>query len=299
MTGNPSPDVDVIPSPGCSEDLPAMWAALAVFAVLAAAPADAGQLQIKNDRFTYGILGQDRPDDKVIPGDTLIVAFDIEGLQVKEDGKVRYSTSMELLNKDGKSEFKENPIERESINTLGGSHLPCWSRVSIGTDTPAGQYTVKISVADASVKDGKPVSVERKFEVTAPRFGIILTGLGYDKPPQAPPPAPPLGVPGQQLLAYFTVVGFETKAAATKDKLTANLHVELSILDDSGKPTLSKPYVGDATDIGADYKLFLPFQFPLPLNRSGKFKVRFTATDKLGNKPPVTQDLDLTVVDVK
>jgi len=167
-----------------------MWAALAVSAVLAAVPADAGQLQIKNDRFTYGILGQDRPDDKVIPGDTLIVAFDIEGLQVKEDGKVKYSTSMELLNKDGKSEFKENPIDRESVNTLGGSRLPCWSLVSIGTDTPPGQYTVKISVADTSVKGGKPVTVERKFEVVAPRLGIIRTGLGYDKPPTSPPPTP-------------------------------------------------------------------------------------------------------------
>jgi hypothetical protein len=276
-----------------------MWAALAVSAVLAAVPADAGPLQIKNDRFTYGILGQDRPDDKVIPGDTLIVAFDIEGLQVKDDGKVKYSTSMELLNKDGKSEFKENPIDRESVNTLGGSHLPCWSRVSIGTDTPPGQYTVKISVADTSVKGGKPITIERKFEVVAPRFGIILTALGYDKPPTSPPPAPPVAVPGQQLLAFFTVVGFETKAGKTKDKLTANVHVEMSILDDSGKPTLSKPYTGDVADISEEYKAFMPFQFPLPLNRSGKFKIRFTATDKLGNKPPVTQELNLNVLDVK
>ena len=149
------------------------------------------------------------------------------------------------------------------------------------------------------MKDGKPVSVERKFEVVAPRFGIILAGLGYDKPPQAPPPAPPVAVPGQQLLAYFTVVGYETKAGASKDKLTANVHVELSILDDSGKSTLPKPYTGDVKDISEEYKSFVPFQFPLPLNRAGKFKIRFTATDVLGKKPAVTQELDLNVVDVK
>ena len=95
-----------------------------------------------------------------------------------------------------------------------------------------------------------------------------------------------MAVPGQQLLAYFTVVGFETKPGKTQDKLTANIHVELSILDDSGKPTLAKPYTGDATDIGEEYKAFLPFQFPLPLNRSGKFNIVFTATDKLGNNRP-------------
>ncbi len=276
-----------------------MWAALAVSAVFAAAPADAGQLQIKNDRFTYGILGQDRPDEKVIPGDTLIVAFDIDGLQVKDDGKVRYSTAMELLNKDGKSEFSEKPVERESINALGGSRLPCWSRVSIGTETPPGQYTVKISVADISVKGGKPVSIERKFEVVPPRFGIILTALASDKPPTSPPPAPPVAVPGQQLLVFFTVVGFETKSGKTKDRLAAGVHVEMSILDESGKPTLSKPYTGDVTELTEEFKAFLPFQFPLPLNRAGKFKIKFTATDSLGKKPAVTQELDLNVLDVK
>ena len=90
-----------------------MWATLAVTAVLAAAPADAGPLQIKDEHFTYGILGSERKDTEVIPGDILILAFDIEGLTIKDDGTVRYTTAMELLDKDGKSEFKENPIERD------------------------------------------------------------------------------------------------------------------------------------------------------------------------------------------
>jgi hypothetical protein len=275
-----------------------MWAALAVSAVFAAAPADAGQLQIKNDRFTYGILGQDRPDNKVIPGDTLIIAFDVDGLQVKEDGKVRYSTAMELLDKDGKSQFSEKPIERESVNALGGSHLPCWSVVNIGTSTPPGQYTVKVAVADTSAKDSKPITVERKFEVVAPQFGVVRAGFGYDKPPQAPPPAPPVAVAGQQLLVFFAVVGFKSEAGKTKENLAANVHVELSVLDDGGKPTVAKPYMGDVKDISEDYKDLVPFQFPLPLNRSGKFKVKFTATDNL-TKKTVSQELDLNVVDVK
>ena len=35
----------------------------------------------------------------------------------------------------------------------------------------------------------------------------------------------------------------------------------------------------------------------LPLNRAGKFKVKFTATDILGKTPAVTQELDLNVID--
>jgi hypothetical protein len=56
-----------------------MWTTLAVSAVLAAAPADAGSLQIKNDRFTYGVFGPERKDAEVIPGDVLILAFDVVG----------------------------------------------------------------------------------------------------------------------------------------------------------------------------------------------------------------------------
>ena len=277
-----------------------MWAALAVSTLLVAAPTDAGQLTIKNDRFTYGIYGQERKDSQVIPGDTLILAFDIEGVKAGDDGKVSYSTAMELLSKDGKSEFKENPIDRETVNALGGSHLPCWSRVSIGTDTAPGEYTVRVTVADRSVKGGAPAVVERKFTVVAPRFGIILTALGYDKPPTSPPPAPPVAVPGQQLLAFFMVVGFDTKPGKTaKDALQADLIVEMNILDENGKPTTAKPFNGEFKEIPPEAKDFWPVQFPLLLNRSGKYTVVFTATDKQGGKPAVTQKLDLTVVDVK
>ena len=140
-----------------------MWATLAVSAVLAAAPADAAPLQIKNDHFTYGIFGAERKDAEVIPGDILILAYDIEGLTTKDDGTVRYTTSMELLDKDSHSEFKENPIERTAVNALGGSRLPCWSRVNIGTDTPAGDYTVRVSVTDKAAANAAPVTVERRI----------------------------------------------------------------------------------------------------------------------------------------
>lgn len=276
-----------------------MWAPLAVTFVLAAAPADAGPLQIKNEHFTYGIFGSERKDSEVIPGDILILAYDIEGLTTKEDGTVRYATSMELLDKDGKSEFKENPIERTAVNALGGSRLPCWSRVNIGTDTPAGDYTVRISVTDKAAANAPPATVERKFSVAAPRFGIILPGLSYDKPPTAPPPAPPVAVPGQQLLLFFGVVGFASTPGKTpQDDLTTDMTVELTILDESGKPTLSKPFTGPVKGVRADAKDFWPGQFPLMLNRSGKFTIVVTATDKQGNKT-AKLELPLTVVDVK
>jgi hypothetical protein len=277
-----------------------MWAALAVSAALAAAPADAGPIQIKNDHFTYGIYGPPRKDAEVTPGDVLILAYDIEGLTVRDDGQVLYSTAMELLNKDGKSEFKENPIDRQAVNALGGSRVPGLSRITIGADTAPGEYTVRITVADKAPNvKSQPAVVERKFTVAKPGFGIILPQFGYDKPATAPPPAPPVAVPGQTLLFFFAVVGFDAKAGKTgQDMFTTDLSVELSVLDESGKPTLAKPFTGSVKAVPADGKDFWPAQFPLSLNRSGKFTVVLTAKDNQGNKT-AKLELPLTVVDVK
>jgi hypothetical protein len=271
-----------------------MWAAVAFTTALTLA-AD-GQPELKNVRFTYGIMGAERKDAAVIPGDSLIVAFDIDGLKVADDGKVQYSTMMQLNNKDGKPEFEEKPNDRETINTLGGSRVPCWSLVNIGTDTAAGSYTVKVTVKDRS--SGKEASFDRKFEVAAPKFGIIRTALAYDKPPTAPPPAPPVAVPGQSLLAFFTIVNFETKPGKPKEALACDVHVEMNVLDDKDQPTLKKPYVGDIKEVAEDYKSFLPFQFPLLLNRPGKYKVVFKATDNFSKKSS-DQTIEINVVEVK
>src|SRR3954447_4849741 len=102
-----------------------MWAALALTTVMSVAPA---QIELKNVRSTYGVLGQERKDDKILPGDLLVVAFDIEGLKVKDDGRVLYAMGMELTKKGKeKPEFKRDPQDLEAINSLGGSTLPAFA----------------------------------------------------------------------------------------------------------------------------------------------------------------------------
>ena len=123
--------------------------------------------------------------------------------------------------------------------------------------------------------------------------------MGYDKPPTSPPPAPSIGVPGQGFLVGFAVVGFQTNPAAKpKDPLQANVVTEMTILDETGKPTMAKPFGGAIKDLAEDFKTYLPFNFPLGLNRSGKYTIVITATDKLANKT-ARQELTLTVLDVK
>src|SRR5580658_6491289 len=107
-----------------------MWATLALATALNLAPAQSGTLQLKNDRFTYGELGQERKDAKLLPGEILVVAYDIEGLKTSEAGQVQYSMILDLLNKDGKSQFKQEPEDMVATNSLGGNRVPAFAKVT-------------------------------------------------------------------------------------------------------------------------------------------------------------------------
>jgi hypothetical protein len=270
-----------------------MWATLALAAALLPAPAQSGGLQIKNDRATYGELGQERKDYKLLPGDSFCVAFDIEGLKMGDDGQVRYSMSLDLLNKDGKSQFKQEPRDLESFNALGGNRVPAFALTEIGTDTPAGEYTLRVTVKDRST--GKSETLVRKFEVLPTSFGFVRTQFLHLFPNlSVTPPAPPVAVPGQTFLVSCALVGFDLDKAR-KDQ--PNIEATLRVLDEDGKPTLPKPYTGTTTELG-QFKSVIPTQFLLTLNRPGKFKVELKATDKISGKT-ATQVLDLVVIEQK
>ena len=272
-----------------------MWATLALTTALHLAPAQAGTLELKNVRVTYGTLGQERKDAKeVLAGDVFHVAFDIEGLQISDDGRVLYRMGMELT-KAGKKdpEFKQEPRDLEAVNTLGGTRVPAFARTTVGLDTVPGDYTLKVTITDRASKQKQELT--RSFRVVPPRLGIVQLSLySYNDGQGTALPAPPLGVPGQAILLHFAVVGF----ALDKDKMQPNVVTEVSVLDEAGKPVLAKPFSGTTTEVGAQFKKILPMDFPVQLNRSGKFKLQLKVTDKLANKT-AEQTLDLTVVEQK
>src|ERR671933_270664 len=101
-----------------------MWATLALTTALQLAPAQEGALTLRNVRTTHGVLGPERKDNRLLPGDVLVVAFEVGGLQVKEDGRVQYSMGMEMTDSKGEAVFpKREPQPLEAVNTLGGSTL--------------------------------------------------------------------------------------------------------------------------------------------------------------------------------
>jgi hypothetical protein len=272
-----------------------MWATLALTTALNLAPAQAGALELKNVRVTYGTLGQERKDAKeVLPGDIYNVAFDIEGLQVSDDGRVLYRMGMELT-KAGKKdpEFKQEPRDLEAFNTLGGARVPAFARTTVGLDTMPGEYTLKVIITDRASKQKQELT--RNFTVVPPRLGIVQVSLySYNDGRGTALPAPPLGVPGQAVLLHFAVVGFELD----KKKEQPHFVTEVSVLDEAGKPVLPKPFSGTTQEATAQYKKILPLDFTVNLNRSGKFKVVMKVTDKLANKT-AEQTLDLTVLELK
>ena len=264
-----------------------MWATLALATVMNVAPA---QLELKNVRTTYGVLGQERKDEEFLPGDVVVVAFDVDGLKVKDDGRVLYAMGFELMKKGkNKPEFKRDPQDLESMNSLGGTTLPLIAMAIIGTDTVPGDYMLKVTVRDRQVKGSEKV-LEKSFKVKKPEFGFVrvrlTSSLGQE--------VPNVAVPGQRIFQHLTLVNFETG----KDKLT-NISFEMQVLDAAGKPVVTKPFKGDLKEDVSKTPGQMDLQpIQLELNRAGKFKVVLKATCNISKKS-TEQTLDLEVLGAK
>lgn len=267
-----------------------MWTTLGLVAALSLAPGQtAAELNLANIRTTYGFLGAPRPDNKLIPGDAFVVAFDIENVKVDDTGKVLYSMAMEVVDSKNKPQFKQDPANLEAMNSLGGKRLPALAHVFVGLDQPKGTYTLKVTVTDRATKASK--SFSRDFEVEALRFGLVRAQLSND--PNQQIMAPPVAVAGQSLFVNFNAVGFKRGP-----KGDPNLTVEMQVLDDKDAPTLAKPFIGEVTkDLPKDI-IAVPMQFQLWLNRPGKFTVRLRATDNV-TKEKAEMSLPLTVLESK
>jgi hypothetical protein len=272
-----------------------MWASLALATAMTLTPAQAGGLQCTNVRLTHGPLGPERKDSKepkILPGELLVVSFDLVGLKVKDNGQARFDMALELLQIDKagkeKSVFSKAPNPLETTLSLGGDRVPNFANAVIGTDTAPGDYVMKVTINDLEAKT--KTLLTQKFEVVKPQLGFVRVGLVNE----AGQPAPPLAVPGQTLFLHYSLVGFEL----VEKKNAADCALEISIIDDAtGKPTL-KPIAGKLKDIDKKFEQFVPFDpIPILLNRSGKFSINLKVTDNLSKKT-AEQTFPLAVVDL-
>lgn len=278
-----------------------MWTSLALIAGLSWTPGQADKLEIKNARFTYGILGQERKESTFLPGDLVVLAFDIEGLKTEDDGSATYSMTMKLFHeKETKPVFEKMPQALTVVNTLGTGRLPSFALTNLFADAATGEYTMSIVVEDGKTKT--KTNLERKFTVKPMELGIVRCGFVYNRLNEeqaggAPHLAPPLAVPGQNLMLNFAVVGYKTAG----DKEQPNVAVKMVIKDESGKPVVAKPFGGKNTELDDELKQLkmIPFQAPIQANRSGKFSVTISVEDKNAGGKTVEQTLELRVIELK
>lgn len=267
-----------------------MWNAFPLIAALAVAPAQpaGGALSVTNVRFTFGELGGTRPGAAFLPGDAVFLAFSIEGIAPQADGRLEYLLGMEITDKAGKSVEKPEQARKVDFLPLGGARVPASAFYALKPDHVPGEYVFKVTVVDPATKTAK--TAEKAFTVRPKEFGIVRVYPSTDPLGQAY--APTTGVVGQTYFLHCAVVGFARDAARMSQP---NLLVEMTPLDDRGRPTIQKPYAltFDAGVPADGAWVFIRFQ--LPLWREGKFTVRLKATDQI-TKTTTTFDLPIAVV---
>jgi hypothetical protein len=252
-----------------------MLASLALLALLQSNTAGADALSLANPRITYGILGPTRPASSIMhPGDSLVLSFDIQGISADAAGKATYSTAVEVADAAGKKLFNQPTKNHQEFLALGGSTLPAYAKVDLGLDSPAGNYTIAVTVTDNTTK--KSAVAKQEFTVGKKEFSLVRLNASGDADGLVP-----LGAlaAGQPFFIHAAVVGFGVEATAKQPKIGLMLRV----LDENNKPLITKPFSGMIEkDVPAN-ATSLPVRFYVPLNRPGTYTLELSATDSLHN----------------
>lgn len=246
-------------------------------------PSSAEALELKNVRLSYGHLGATRQEaTKFLPGDFLFISYDIDGLKLDDKNRALYTVLLEVFDASAKPVYKKETVHDPVVPQLGSNRIPGDLYVIMGTDHPAGKYTVRLTVMDRLSKEVK--SFTHPFELLNRGFGIV--GVL----------APAVAFPAQPYMLQFNIVDLTLDA-----KQKPNAKLEMKILDESGKP-VSPPvvnnYPADLPDT-LDLKKanIIPIDFPILPNRPGRFTIEMSASDLAGQKTS-TLRVPLTVIDV-
>ncbi|HEY7157418.1 MAG TPA: hypothetical protein VH575_25920 [Gemmataceae bacterium] len=251
-----------------------MWTTIALLSALGVAPAQSG-LALTHVRSTHGLLGPERANETLAPGDILFVCFDIEGVKVADDGKVRYSMAIDVSDSRGKVMFRQDPKDTEVRTSLGGRSVPAYATLNVGLATPPGNYEFKVTVKDLA--SGQQQILTRNLKILPKDFALVRGSVSVDTDAQYPAA---VFACGQGVWVHCSAVGFGRGGA---DK-QPNVVFEMRVLDESGRPTLAKPATHTVNKGIPANEPALPMAFPLSLNRPGKFTIELQAVDQNSGK---------------
>jgi len=265
-------------------------------ALLAGTPAQPGDLKLSNVRMTVGELGPPREGTKLLPGDVLFIAYDIDAITIDGEGIAKYTMAMEVADGAGKLIFKQDPRDLSDFVPLRGNKMPARAYITVGLDQPPGTYTCKIVVTDPKTKATGNLNV--KFEVAKKDFGVVAVYTSHD--PKGEISAPTAGQVGQTLYIQFSIASFERDAKLKQP----DVEIEFQVYDDKGTPLLvdaaNKPaprkHIQDAksANVVKETDGAFALQFPLFMSRPGKFSVEIKATDRVSKKTS-TYKLPVTI----
>jgi hypothetical protein len=276
-----------------------MWTSLALAAGLLTVLSGAGQKpktedkptkapKIVHARFLYTGLGMKRPN-KFLPGDDLVMAFDIENLyRDEETGKVVYAMTLEFLDSKEKRIFREENRNIEELNALGGTSFATFVSGRVGRDTKPGKYTLRLTITDRVSK--KKTVFKRDFEVLKRKFGLLRVQTSA------------VGFVGQPFGIKFSVEGFEKDEKSKDPKLTLRVRIyDDAVKDPTKGGTLVRPIELSipkdlAEDVVAREQKYFDLVTFIRLTRPGKFTLNLSATDRV-TKKTVQIPYKITVLD--
>ena len=246
-------------------------------------------LEIKNVKMTYGPLGAPRTVNSFLPGDLIFMTFNVDGLSFdQKTGKANYETKLELrksgddangVKQESKVVFEKTTPAEVSV-LLGGTELPGDLHLIMGDDQPPGRYDLRLIVTDKT--NNKQTHFEHSFELLKKGFGLV--GIT----------APAIAFYGQDYACGFALVNMKLDS---RGKPSAD--ITMRVLDRKGTPLMKPIITSLPADMPAEVDLtkenFLPMQFPIFLNRSGRFIMEIEAVDKLGKQQSKLR-YNLTVV---
>jgi hypothetical protein len=246
-------------------------------------PLHASALELKNVRPSYGPLGAARVNTKCVPGDSLFMTYDIEGLTINPKTKrANYTTTLELVDSTGQVAFKKD-TPNDVAPQLGGSRMPGDLFVILPRNQKPGKHKVRLTVKDNLAKEIK--SFEYPFDVIPPDFSFV--GVT----------AKAVGFPGENYVAGFAIVDM-----ALDPKQQPNVDIVMRVFEQTGKNLVTPQILSNLPkdlpeEIDVKKENFVPMQFPIYLNRPGTFVIEVMAYDKIAKKN-IQLRYTLTVLDV-
>jgi hypothetical protein len=252
-----------------------MWTSFVILAVLPLVPGQAGELALTNVRHTYGLRGPTRSDARLLPGDTLFLAFDVEGAKVDTDGKAKGSIALEVLDDKGKVQLRQAPREVAVEVPTTVKSLPAYAHIQIGLDQPPGEYTLRLTATDHVAQVTRQWS--GAFQVLPKGFGIVGVALTADS--HGTTPATNL-FPGRSFWINCALVGF----GRDEGKQQPHINMALRAQDERGQAALPKPPAGEVGSEVPRGAQTIPMQFVLRLHQAGKYSIQLKAEDKVTGK---------------